>query len=465
MPQDNTFHIAIVGGGAAGLAAAISAAQKLREIGEVPRVAVFEAADRVGKPILVTGNGRCNFSNSMLDISHYHNASFVDQAIRSLIDDAAAAESCAEPALKAEGRANPAQEADASAEQTPNAFLPAALAADPVLDFFHSYGLMWRKESEGRLYPLANKASSVVDVLRNALKATRVTLCCNWSVTKIEQDEKGRFHLWADDGRIAHADTVILACGGRWLEGQALLNGKTGLFNLPAFPQAPVLGPLKTDTAPIRGLDNIRVKCTVSLLRDGMTVREGYDGNGVACCENGEVLFRTYGVSGIAIFNLSRYAQPGDIISLDLIPEQDEDELEALLLRRRKRLLQLLGNPTAADYLDGMLLPQVASAILKAAGISATAPLAQKDISQLVKQMKSFQLTVAGLGDEKQCQVRRGGLDVAAFNPRTLEALSVPGLFACGEALDVDGPCGGYNLHWAWASGILCGQAASQTIL
>lgn len=434
MPQDNNFQIAVIGGGAAGLAAAISAAQKIQEVGGKPQVAIFEAADRIGKPILVTGNGRCNFSNSKLDLSQYLNAAFVQEATCSLI----------------------------GSETEPVSEIPADAAIDPVLDFFHNYGLLWREEAEGRLYPMANKASSVVDVLRNACKACEVELRCSWTVSAIEQDERGRFHLRAADGRVAHANAIILACGGRWLEGQALMNSEDGFFGLPLIPQEPVLGPLKTDTQPIRGLDNIRVKCIATLMRDGDTVRAGDHAEGPACRENGEVLFRTYGISGIAAFNLSRYAQPGDVVSLDFVPDLDEDLLESKLHTRRKRLLKLFGNPSAADFLSGMLLPQVAAAVLKAAGISADKPLAKNDVSALVAQLKSFQLTVLGIGDEKQCQVRRGGLDVSAFNPHTLEASCISGLFACGEALDVDGPCGGYNLNWAWTSGLLAGREAAQ---
>ena len=212
-----------------------------------------------------------------------------------------------------------------------------------------------------------------------------------------------------------------------------------------------MLGPLRTATDVVRHLNNLRVRCAVTLA--------GPDGAPKAR-EAGELLFRDYGVSGIAVFNLSRFAEPGDRLLVDLLPQVPEDGCAAFLHARRRRLA-FGDRPLSREaFLRGMLLPAVARAVLEEAGLAPEAPLAKRDVAVLARALKAFPLEVRGIGDERQCQVRRGGADVAAFDPRTLEARAVPGLHVVGEALDVDAPCGGYNLHWAWASGMLAGRGA-----
>ena len=165
------------------------------------------------------------------------------------------------------------------------------------------------------------------------------------------------------------------------------------------------------------------------------------------------------------MFNLSRFAEPGDRLLVDLLPQMSEGDCAGFLHARRRRL-SADGRPLSREaFLRGMLLPAVARAVLEEAGLAPGAPLAKRDVPALAAALKAFPLEVRGIGDERQCQVRRGGADVAAFDPRTLEARAVPGLHVVGEALDVDAPCGGYNLHWAWASGILAGRAAATRLM
>lgn len=216
----------------------------------------------------------------------------------------------------------------------------------------------------------------------------------------------------------------------------------------------PVLGPIATDTGWVRRLDNIRVRCAASLVRKGDPVQG----------ERGELLFRKYGVSGIMMFNLSRMARPGDVISIDFLPDIPADQLPAFLDGRVAALTDALGTrPSAADLLRGMVLPPIAAVLLERAGLQAACPLAADGpgMSALADQLKAFTLEYRGIGDERNCQVHRGGFAVEGFDARTCESHAVPGLHVVGEALDVDGPCGGYNLHWAFASGILAGRHAA----
>ena len=399
-------RLAIIGGGAAGLAAAVTAARELRMLGVPGDVAVYEADERVGRSILATGNGRCNFSNARIDAGAYRNAAFVGSALGAL-----------------------------------------TAGSDPVHAFFADLGLVWREEGEGRLYPLANKATSVLDVLRAAAADFGVREACGRRAVRLDVPDHpgGRFHIRFADGTVGHADAVVLATGGR--TARELLPESIG------FAAArPVLGPLRTATDVVRHLNNLRVRCAVTLA--------GPDGAPKAR-ETGELLFRDYGVSGIAVFNLSRFAEPGDRLLVDLLPQMPEGDCAGFLHARRRRL-SADGRPLSREaFLRGMLLPAVARAVLEEAGLAPGAPLAKCDVPALAAALKAFPLEVRGIGDERQCQVRRGGADVAAFDPRTLEARAVPGLHVVGEALDVDAPCGGYNLHWAWASGIVAGRAAA----
>lgn len=416
--------IAIIGGGAAGLAAAVEASREAKHSGVSAEVTVYEAADRVGKSILATGNGRCNVSNARIEAGLYRNAGFVGEAL-------------------------------------------CALAPDEVLARFGEMGLLVREETEGRLYPLANKASSVLDVLRFAARESGVRESCGVEVAAVTPVGERFLVSFAGDSAV-FADAAVIACGGT--VAQSILP--------PGYPftaTRPVLGPLRTGTAPIKGLNNIRARCAASLWGTGETLCENGEAHSAASArdvgasrsrqggrplkarEVGEVLFREYGVSGIAAFDLSRFAEPGDVLSIDFTPDTGEGELAADIASRVERF----GSRSAVELLAGMLLAPVARAVLASIGARADEPLPHGKAEALAHAVKSFDLEVAGVGDARQCQVARGGFAVESFYPETMESRMHAGLFAAGEALDVDAPCGGFNLHWAWTSGALAGRAAA----
>lgn len=437
--------IAIIGGGAAGLAAAIAAGNELARLGAADEceIVLFEAdPERVGRSILATGNGRCNFSNAHIDPACYRNADFVEAALRSLARLFEVSEWGSVQPVGAYGASAPGRESSQ----------PAGAFEAPVQRFFSDLGLMWREEGEGRMYPAANKASSVLDVLRAALDVSGARVEFGKSLRAIEAPArgKGRFHLRFSDGSIAHAEKVVLAVGGR---GVSAVDASSVI---PCELMRPVLGPLATDSRITRQLNNIRVKCAVSLERSGSLVAR----------EEGELLFRDYGVSGVCVFNLSRFACEGDVLSIDFLPHMSAADRDAWLFARRKHLSARLGGNgqiAAEDVLRGAMLPQVAQVLCKCAGIDPARPLSKKDVLALSRVIGGLRLTVRGIGDAKQCQVSRGGLSIAAFDPQTMGAVRASGLFAAGEALDVDAPCGGYNLHWAWSSGLLAGVSAARS--
>ncbi len=419
-------HIAVIGGGAAGLAAAVTAAERLRAEGAAKRVGVtvYDASDRVGRSILATGNGRCNFSNARLgrmgaQEAGYHNAPFVQAAF------------------------------DALADRSDRAF--SLQFGNPVLAFFASHGLAWREEAEGRLYPLANKASVVLDVLRSSAKVAGVEERCGCAIERIRFPRRpgDTFMLRTADERF-EARAVIIACGGSIMPDLLADAAPALVFR----KQEPVLGPLATVEKAPAALDNIRVKCAVALERGGSEL----------ACEEGELLFRRYGVSGIAVFNLSRLAREGDRLLVDFAPHVDD--AEGFLAVRQSMLEAVYGSQiTPTALLRGLLLPQVGHAVCDAAQVKEHHALSPEGRRRIAAVLRAFPLTVRGIGDAGQCQVTRGGLDVGAVDGRTLELQNHPGAFAAGEALDVDAPCGGYNLHWAWASGMLAAHGAVEAAL
>ena len=386
--------IAIIGGGASGLAAAVAAGEAVRDAEDAARVVVYEASDRVGRSILATGNGRCNFSNARPGEGDYRNAAFVRRVL-----------------LEFEGQA---------------------------------HGHVPSQAKTSTAYP-------------------------NGAAVEPPRAEGGPFTLRLADGRFERADAVIVAVGGSVARG-LLPEG------VPFREPEPTLGPLATEPRWPRRLDNIRVRGALELWRPGEETppeergRHGYpmgthEGERLASREVGEVMFRKYGVSGIAAFNLSRLAEPGDVLAVDFVPWVRLCDMEAFLNRRRKMLRASLGHDvTWDDMLRGMVLAPVADVLLEAAALDGARPVAKGETVRMAPVLKGLRLPVTGLGDVKQCQVHRGGVSVRAVDDRTCEVRRVPGLYVVGEALDVDAACGGFNLHWAWASGLLAGWSAAERL-
>lgn len=409
-------RIAVVGGGASGLMAAIEAGRAGAE------VVVFEAADRVGKKILATGNGRCNLSNADIMSSDYNNPAFVQEAMN-------------------------------------------MVPPEEVLALFADMGLLAFEEDEGRIYPYSNKAATVVDVLRLAAVEAGVVERCSCEVTMVEsvRDAFGGEGGWIvrlADGSAEQFDAVVVAVGG---------NPARGIVpdQVPCRPSKPVLVGLKTDVTNIKGLSGIRVRARLYLDEDPADLRDAwldvvdpdFESDYVGPEEHGEVLFRDYGISGIAVFDMSRHVKPGQIVFIDLIPDMDPQAKVDFIYG------QAMNHPTrtAEEVMAGMLPARVARAVVVAAGLNPDEPIiAEEEAVVLAMVSESFGLTVKGIADPKQAQVMRGGFAVDAFNPYTMECAGLPGLFVTGEALDVDGRCGGYNLHWAWTSGIVAGRAAAE---
>lgn len=400
--MERRVDLAVIGGGASGMAAAIAAGR----LGD--RVAVFESAPRPCRKLLASGNGRCNLMNT----------------------------------------GNPRYFGDA-------AFASSVLShagCDTVRGLMDSLGVLLVPEEDDRVYPATGQASTVADALKNGLKSVSAGFFPNAEIRRVSRVPDG-FTL-VRDGEKCHAGRVLVACGG---PASPRLGGtESGYDILRSFGHRiidprPALCPLTTDRKSVSGLSGIRVRCAVTLADpSGRPIHR----------EQGEVLFTDYGVSGICVMQCARFLPEGPcVLELDLISRffPEEEALSRELHARRERF----GDASPEALLNGILLPKLSYAVLKQAGIplrgERLCDLDDRALSSVASVLRRYRLNVTGTRGLDAAQVTAGGADCREFCPSTMESLLVPGLFASGEVLDVDGDCGGFNLLFAFSSGILAG--------
>ncbi|MBP0967812.1 MAG: aminoacetone oxidase family FAD-binding enzyme [Oscillospiraceae bacterium] len=387
-------RVIVVGGGAAGLSAAIAAAEQGHA------VTVLERMPRVGKKLLLTGNGRCNLGHDGFDFSHYHGS--VKQAER-------------------------------------------ILAAFDTRAYFRRFGLYTRTDSEGRIYPMSGTAASVLDALRFAAEQRGVQTLCEKQVTGLTP-KNGKWTVFCGEERFS-ADDVVLAAGGA-----AAPNCGTDGSLYPVLRKMgytvilpkPALCPVPTDPSRVRALKGLRVRAEAKAVCGDHILKQ----------EAGEVQFADGALSGICIFNLSRltaaYGSRAEI-SLDLLPDIPVHETAALL----DGLCSLRGHLPAGDLLTGLLPKRIAECCIKQSGGSCAEPalsLSADTREKLAVLLRDWRFPVTGTAKFAQAQVTAGGVAGECVTD-TLESRLHRGLYFCGELLDLDGDCGGYNLTWCWAGG------------
>ncbi len=407
--------ILVIGGGASGMMAAIIAARRGGQ------VVILEQNDRLGKKLLSTGNGKCNFTNKNQSIKFYH----TDRP----------------------------QTAEAALKQFPLA---------DTLAFFEELGVL-PLEKRGGYYPNSEQASAMLDVLRFEVERLGISVLSGRKVWKIEPVKKG-FRLFCKnkEGQKTEifGDKVILAAGSK---ASAVSGSDGSSYRLAKelghriIEPLPALVQLKCRESFYKGLAGVRLQAEVKLFKE--------KGHKLIASDRGEVQLTAYGVSGIPVFQISRFAakalHEGEklYLLLDFLPDMGEEAVYELLKKRQA----LHEKYSMEQFFIGMLHKKLAAVLLKRCQIAPAALCGDIDearLKLLTEEIKAFKTEITATQGFEQAQVCCGGIDLRDVDGETLESCLVSGLYFAGECLDVDGACGGYNLQWAWASGYVAGQSS-----
>ncbi len=409
------YDVIVIGGGAAGLAAAVFLTRQKPTC----RVLVLEKNPRVGKKLMATGNGTCNLTNIHADATHYHGAPVL-----------------AEQALK-------------------------ALTVPQTLDFFTAIGVDCVTRPDGKVYPASEQAGAVLDALRLTAEAQGVTILCEKKVDALKKLKNG----WSvtADGDIYTAPYLLVTVGGAAApalggsaEGYRLLTDH-GCRKTPLFPS---IVQLRTVTDFVRAVKGIRVDATLRLCLDGRELAR----------QTGEVLFTDYGLSGPAVMYASRPAADWErqkkgrmTARLDLLPDWSLSDLTRRVAARSR-----LPGRTLEDLLTGLTHKRVGQTVLRVAGVlPLTRPadsLTDSEAAHIAATLKDWCLDVTGTQGFGGAQVTAGGIAADEVDFATLEMRRLPGVYAAGEVLDVDGDCGGFNLQFAWSSAYVAAMAIAEQL-
>ena len=402
-------NVIVVGGGASGMMAAISAARAGAD------VCILEHNEKLGKKILATGNGRCNFTNRLQEPSCYRSSQqeFPWQVIK----------------------------------QFP---------AEDTIAFFEELGIGIRDRG-GYLYPGSDQASSVMEVLRMEVERLQIPVEYGVQVCSI-QKKKEQFEI-RTTAKTYHSEKLILATGSKaspatGSDGSGYQYAKE--FGHTLVPVLPALVALHAKENFFSALAGVRMQGKVMLFVDGKKCAE----------DTGELQLTKYGISGIPVFQVSRYAAEGlyrkkDVTAvLDLAPDLTETEMESVIRLR----IQRHPERKMTEFFTGMYHQKFSQTILRLSKIDkkkSCIELSEREILILCRLLKSLRITIKGTNDFDQAQICAGGVRTEEIDPQTMESHYVPGLYFAGELLDVDGICGGYNLQWAWSSGFVAGKCAA----
>ena len=412
MSKNHPSSILILGGGAAGITAAIAAARA----GAI--VTLLERNERIGRKILATGNGRCNLTNTDLHLKHYHG-------------------------------------------QNPKFAYSALTEFDyqKTLEFFGELGIVPKTETGGKVFPLSEQASSVLDVLRFELEKRGVSVICNADVSKIKKEAQD-FSVTCKDGKLFKADRIILTTGGKASPNLGsngsghILAQNLGHSIIEPFP-ALVRLHLAEDF--LKQIQGFKFEGTAEIIVDNKSRAKA----------TGEILFTSNGISGPPILQLSRKAgeflqkQQKVWLKVSIINHLSPEQIEQTLMQR----WQTQPSQTLAFSFTGFIHKRIIPSLLKAAGITdinkKVASVSTTERHQITNILHDWRFEVTGTDSWSAAQVTAGGVDVKEINPKTLESIKVTGLYFAGEILDIDGDCGGYNLQWAWSSGYIAGKNAA----
>ena len=395
--------LAVIGGGASGLAASVSAARQAENLNKKVRIVLFEANPRVGKKLLVTGNGRCNLSNRSISPGNYTGSRALFQKVY------------------------------------------AGFGGEETLRFFESLGVLTVSDADGRIYPKSMKASSVLDALMFECERLGVETRVGTRITSLKTDRDGVLL----NGSV-RARAAVAACGG--LAG----GGETSVYDIFASngiiitPPEPGLTAFTVKDFP-KSLKGVRAQGKMTLYTDARAV-----GN-----ETGEIQYTDYGLSGYPAMQLSlrmpvKKAPGAAVIRVDSLSDVSYEELDSAFAKRRA----FAPDMPAILFLSGMLPKPLAAVFIKDARLPADCTLGamtREQAGRLFEQCKNKEYRVQGLRGFLQAQVTRGGIAAGEIGD-SLMLKKMPRVYVCGELADVAGECGGYNLQWAWSSGCVAGR-------
>ena len=405
----NVYDLIIIGGGASGIMAAITASQYSEKI------LIIEKNNRIGKKVLVTGNGRCNYTNTLLKSTDFNNPDFVQQTFKQF-------------------------------------------SVEDTIAFFETLGIEPKYEDGGKTYPLSEQSSSFLDVFLYELALRNIPVELNQEIISVTK--KGDvFKITSSSNNVYLSKKVILSTGGKSMpltgsNGSGLELAKNiGHHITEVFP---ALVKMKIDSPYLKQLSGVKINTQVDLLVDDKIVQ----------IENGDILFANYGISGPTVLELSRKANE------NLINGSEVNVRIALIQSLPKsKIIERFENFKYREIdqsLIGLVNKRFINVLIKQAGIEKNnyivSDIPKPKLFRLVDLLFDWRLRVIGSLGFDDSQVTAGGIDLLEVEDKTLESKLVKGLYFCGEVLDVDGRCGGFNLQWAWSSGYVAALSASRSL-
>lgn len=399
------YDVLVIGGCSSGIVAAINAKRRNPDM----RIAILEKLPRIGKKLLATGNGKCNLTNETAAVHDYVGKDFAGYAFQKY-------------------------------------------GPENIKDFFASLGLLCYTDSCGRVYPESNNASSVVDALRFELERLGIDVYCETPVTEIKHKKD-----FVINGEFV-CEKLIIAAGGKASPSQGSDGSGYALAKSLGHSITklyPALVPLCASPEITRPMKGVRVRNVTLTLKGDKKIAQ----------TSGEILFTDYGISGIAAMELAAPAQKhikdvkcNPFTHIDFMPDMSYNELAEYL----SNLNKIKGFTNVDNLLTGFLPKVVGIAICKACKLYKSdkliSELNERDVRKIAEKIKDFPLEVTGAKDFKDAQVTSGGIKTDEIDRKTMQSKICRDLYFAGEIIDVDGGCGGFNLQWAWASGMLAGE-------
>lgn len=404
--------IVIIGGGASGIAAAIEAARNGAS------VLVLEKEKRIGKKLLATGNGRCNITNMDPDLRYYHGQ-------------------------------NPRQ-------------IQAVLrqkSIEEILAFFHELGITHKVEEAGKVYPYSDQASSVLDIVRYEMERLPIKVETETKVMAIQPGKKGFLIKTNQRDRIP-VKKVIIATGGKagspfGADGSGYELAKN--LGHSIVNPSPAIVQIKLQENWLKALNGVKWQGEAIFISDGVVKRK----------EKGEILFTEYGLSGPPILQLGRLVGEGGSkmkVVLRLFPDWSIEAIQAEIFGRLRKCPE----KPMDIALTGLLHKKMIPILLKLAGVEKvsrpSAEMPEQQIKRLIQFLCQWEMKVSGTLAWQHAQVTAGGVETSEIKASSMESIKTSGLYLTGEVLDVDGDCGGYNLHWAWCTGLIAGKSAARSL-